>query len=191
MELRELKKEVQGLPSASQTVASLQQEWLRPIRSNSNPELPSLKDLSEEQRKEINDKLQIWRRLAGDLQSSAVSQKLQHYSRYLIELALTSLRSDGKKAKMITNHLLNDDYLNLSQTITDVQVFENNVKALSQIHKEITELLNGSLSLEEAVLFMDKPHQKHLQQLQDIAEKQKSLVKDIGANLIKLAAEDS
>ena len=69
-----------------------------------------------------------------------INDKLKTYSRYLIELKLTTFNGDQNKSKVITNSLLNDDFMNLKQTLTDIQQFEKKVANLSGQYHEINDL---------------------------------------------------
>ena len=48
MDLRELKKEVHALPDFSEHLQKFQQNWIKPVRTNTNKHLPFLQKLPEE-----------------------------------------------------------------------------------------------------------------------------------------------
>ncbi len=190
MVLREIKKEVDNLANVEKNLRKFQDNWIKPLRTNTNSHLPFVKELDHETRKMINRKMALFQEELAEIKASqAINEKLGYYARYLIELKLTTLQDDYSKSKMITNRMLNDDVLNLSQTIEDVKSFDEKVQKLVTHYNEVNELLQKSLSLEEVVFFMDLPHKMYLQNLLKIAQKQKTLVRDLGKNFISLAKE--
>ena len=50
MDLRELKKETSSLPNLSEQLQKFQQHWIKPIRANTNKNLPFLQDISEKKK---------------------------------------------------------------------------------------------------------------------------------------------
>ncbi len=190
MDLREIKKEVQDLPSINKEVANFQENWLKPVRSNTNTHLPFLQNLPHETKKELNQKIASFQSTLHKVKKSEeISQKLSTYSRYLIELKLTQFRGDEGKSRIITNSLLNDDFLNMKQTITEVKSFENNTKLMSKQYEEISLLLQKHLSLEEMVFYMNLPHKKYIMTLMKTAQKHKNIVRRMGRGFVNLARE--
>lgn len=186
MDLRELKKEVHKLPNVEKALQEFKDSWIKPLRSNSNSHLPFVKQLSPEARKELNKKLRNLNThdvKEGDI----INQKLQHLSRYLIDMKLLTLRGYHTQSATVTSRILNDDFLNLRDTISHVQTFETSVQNLSTTYHEVNELLQKHLSLEEAIFFLDLPHKKYLQNLMKISQKQKTLVRKLGHHFVSLA----
>ena len=122
-------------------------------------------------------------------QDQMINDKLKTYSRYLIELKLTTFNGDQNKSKVITNSLLNDDFMNLKQTLTDIQQFEKKVANLSGQYHEINDLLHKKLSLEETLFFMDLPHLKYLDNLVQTSKKHKTISRHIGKHMVALIKE--
>ena len=192
MPLRELKKEVHGLPSVEEYVDKFKDNWIKPLRSNTNSHIPFVRKLDGKTQKKLNKKLNKFHSEMNILKNSQIiHDKLKSYSRYLIEMKLTTLNGDKNKSKVITNQLLNDDFLNMKGTIRQVKQFENNVNDLQKDYNEINELLEKHLSLEEAIFFMDLPHKKYMSSLVKTSQKQKKIVRKIGRSFIKLAKETS
>ncbi len=190
MDLRELKKEVHSLPNFSEHLHKFQQHWLKPIKANTNKNIPFLQKLSEEKKQEINAKLFLLQQKIKEVENAqVVHQKLQEYARYLIELKLTTLNDNKAKGKYITNLLLNDEFLNTQHLLHDIKYLEKNVKSVAYKYRHINELLQKEAPLEEAVHFLHLPHQEHLQQLLTTAKKQKILVKHLGEHFITLVKE--
>lgn len=188
MDLRALKKEVHSLPNIKQTLNELQNNWLKPIRSNTNSHLPFLNDLSQNTKKELNKKLAQYHESASVVNyGQTIQDKLQHYARYLIELKLTELQGDSSKSRLITNNFLNDDFLNIKQTIIEVKSFEKEVQKLSNHYQEINEMLHKELSLEQTLFLMDLPHKIYLHNLLKAAQQQKKIVRQIGRHFVTLA----
>jgi len=190
MNLRELKKEVHALQNISETVKDFQNNWIKPLRANTNKDMPFLQNISPEDKKELNQKISKVQKNINELKySQIINDKLGSYARYLIELKLTTLNGDMNKSIIITNSLLNDDFLNLRGTISDIKSFDENVKELSDQYKEINLLLQKKLSLDEILFFMDLPHKKYLYHLLEVSKKQKHLVRHIGRHFISLAKQ--
>ena len=190
MDLREMKKEVQALPSIKKEVENFQESWLKPVRSNTNTHLPFLQNLPNEIKKELNQKLASFNSTLHQVKKSEeILTKLNTYSRYLIELKLTQFRGNEEKSRIITNSLLNDDFLNMKQTITEVKSFEDNAKLLSKQYEEVSELLRKHLSLEEMVFYMNLPHLKYLATLVKTSSEHKRIVRRMGREFVSLARE--
>jgi len=187
MNLRELKKEVHQLQNISENIKNFRANWIKPLRANTNKHLPFLQNLPQEDKKEINQNISKTQNLISELQySQSINDKLRHYSRYLIELKLTTLNGDVNKSKMITNSLLNDEFLNIKGTIEDIKSFDKNVKELSDHYQETNKLLEKKLSLDETLFFMDLPHRKYVSNLLEVSKKQKKLIRNLGREFISL-----
>ena len=190
MELRELKKETCTLPNLSEHLQKFQQNWVKPIRTNTNKNLPFLQKIPENKKQEINDNLFAFQQKFKEIeQAQVVNQKLQEYARYLIELKLTTLNGNNTKAGYITKLLLQDEFLNTKCLINDIKYLEKNVKSLTYKYQHINDLVQKEAPLEEVVNFMHLPHKKHLQALLSASRKQKTLVKHLGEHFISLAKQ--
>ena len=190
MELRELKKEVQQLPSIPEAVQSFHQHWVRPLRTTTPAHLPFLKSLDFDTRKELNQRLSRAHKLMGELESSQLlHERFHQYARYLIELKLTTLNADTRKAKQITQHLVNDDMLAMSTTIADTKLFDEKVKVLEQEYHTINTLLDKKLSLEEMLYYLDLPHNIYLQNLLKLSQKHTIIMRDLARHFISLTKQ--
>ena len=187
MDLRELKKEVHGLEDTTANLKKLQENWIKPIRSNTNFHLPFLQNLDSQTKKELNRKLIVFQEYATNLKHACLHEKLRSYAHYLIELKLTELRKDQTKSTLITNRFLHDDFFNFKQTINDIKFFDDNLQKLSTHYEEINKLLHQKLLLEDALLLMDLPHKLYMQNLIKIAKKQKKIVGELGRHFVTLA----
>ncbi len=190
MELRELKKEVQELRDVKETIDKFQQVWIQPLKNKNNSHLPFVKGIDSEIQVELNDKLSRLHAQLEDIKTSQMlNEKLKHYARYLIEMKLTTFNGDENKSKMITNSLLNDDFMNIKQAITEIKHFDQSVQNISAQYHEINQLLQKNLSLEESLFFMELPHLRYLNHLLKITEKQKTIIQDVVKNFVSLAKE--
>ena len=190
MDLRELKKEVHSLPDLSEHLQKFQQNWLKPIKSNTNKQLPFLQHLPVQKKQEINTQLFFVQQKIKEIESSRLlSQKLQQYAHYLVELKLTTLNGNQAKAHYITNLLLKDQFLNTSDLIQESRYLEKNVKSLTHKYHHINGLMQKHAPLEEAVQFMHLPHQEHLQALLAVSKKQKVIFKQLGEHFLSLAKQ--
>ncbi len=190
MELRELKKEVHRLPSVDENLRLFRESWIRPLRETSNHHLPFLKELDEETKKELNWRLHTLKSIFNNLQAGQMlNDKLKDHARNLIELKLTTFNGDRRKSEVLTNQFLNDDCLNIKQTIKDVQEFGEDVRELAVQYQEINELLQKKLSLEEVLFYLDLPHKLYLYNLSRTAQKQKTIVQELGRHFVSITRE--
>lgn len=188
MFLRELKKEIDRLPEVGESINKFEKHWIKPIKSNSNKHLPFLNDLSEKHKQELNQKLVKSKLLLEEIKSSQILKgKLQTYAKYLIELKLTTINQNKSKADYITNHLLKDEFLSLTNAIADIKKFDEDVKELESYHVEIGDYLERNLTLEHALIFMELPHYKYLVNLLQTAKDHKRIMRDIGRSFVKMA----
>lgn len=187
MDLRELKNETHGLSDISKDLEKFHKSWIKPIRANTNKHLPFLKKLPDQAKEEINKKLYLMNKNADNIRhSQLITNKLQSYSRCLIELKITSLNNDWKKSEIIANKLLNDDFLNMKNTISDLKSFDENLKEFTDQYHEVNKLLEKKLSLEEVLFLMDLPHKKYLYNLTETSKKQKMIARHIGRHFVSL-----
>ncbi len=192
MELQEIKKEVQALPHAGNTLAQFKGNWIKPIKGNSNTHLPFLRTLSADVKAEINEKLIRMDEHVQKLEKvHHVQEKLSYTVRQMIEFKLAGFQGDTKKAKMLSSRLLSDDFFSLPQTIAQLREVDHSIKMVETHYHEITELLHRSLSLEEALFFMQLPHQKYLTVLARTQEKHKGIVRDLGRHFVAITDQFS
>lgn len=185
-----LKKEVQGLQNVEKTIAAFEKHWLKPIKTSTNKHLPFLQDLCDNRKKELNAELAALKGILQQIKSGQrINEKLQHYARYLVELKLAEIQGNVSKSASITNTLLRDDFLNVSQTIQDITLFDSVVTELGERYHDILEMMHGDLSLEESVAVMEQPHHVHLRELHAVAREQKRLVHALGKSFVMLARE--
>ncbi|MDP3698921.1 MAG: hypothetical protein Q8R47_05005 [Nanoarchaeota archaeon] len=190
MDLRELKKEVHTLPNFSEQLQKFQEAWIKPIKSNTNKHLPFLQNLPVEKKQEINAKLFAFQQKVKEVEhAQVINLKLQEYAKYLIELKLTTLNGNSRKAEYITRHLLQDEFLNTKFLLHDIKYLEKNVKSLAYKYHHINELVHHEAPLEESVHFLHLPHKEHLQSLLAASRRQKTLAKHLGEHFIDLATQ--
>lgn len=190
MELREIKKEVHSLLNIEENFKLFKQHWLKPLKKNSNQHLPFLDNLDQETKKELNQKLHQLKDNLNNIETSQIiNDKLRHHARDLIELKLTNFNGDNQKSEVLTNQFLNDDFLNLKQTISQIKNFDEDVSELAEQYHEINELLQQKLSLEEVLFYLDLPHKLYLYNLVKTAHKQKTIVREMGRHFVSITRE--
>jgi len=146
--------------------------------------------LNQDAKDKINQALHKLQDTFKNIHSSQmINYKLQQYSRYLIELKLTTFNGDDNKSQMITNQFINDDFLNIKQTLTEIKQFDTHVKSLQHDYDEVNGLLQKHLSLEEMLFYLDLPHRLYLINLVKTSQKQKQLAQKIGAHAVSLIKE--
>ena len=190
MDLRELKKEVHSLPDLSKHLEKFQQHWIKPIRANTNKNLPFLQNISDKKKQEINNNLFLLQQKVKEVENAQLlTHKLQEYARQLIELKLTTLNGNKAKANYITKLLLQDEFLNTSHLLHDIKYLEKNIRSITYKYHHLNELVQKEASLEESVQFMHLPHKEHLHTLVQTSRKQKVLAKHLGEHFLLLAKQ--
>ena len=188
--LRELKREAEKLECVKSNLQEFKKSWIKPIRSNTNKEISYVNSLPEPIKQEINSKLQGLKDSLEEIHhSQSVNEKINHYARNLIELKLTTFNGNSTKAKLITNMMLNDEYLKFQNAIDGVKRFESHVQELKTQYEEVNELLDKHLSLDETLHFMELPHQKYLYNLVQTAQQQKRIIPQLGRHFVSLVKE--
>jgi hypothetical protein len=188
MDLRELKKEVQALTSLEEDLHDFRENWIRPIRSNTNLHLPLLNILDEKTKKALNQQFSSLQPTFSIIRSGQqVNEKLSSYVRYLIELKLTTLNGDKNKFKMLINHLIKDDFHNLQKTINEIKLLESSLVSLKQNYSQINQQLEEKLPLEGKLFLMDPKHKNSLLKIELTIKKQKELVQLLGKHFVQLA----
>lgn len=188
MNLRDVKQEIRALKDIQEDLQEFQKNWIKPIKSNTNKHLPFLQDLSEETRIKINNHLKDLQDLFTSIHAAQIiNEKLHYYSRYLVDLKLTTFRCDASKSKQITNRLLNDDVWSMKNIINEVKINQMSMRVLQKKYEVVNSLLEKDLSLENSIHFMELPHKKHLTNLIETSEKQRELVHALGKEFVKLA----
>jgi len=183
-----MRNEAYSLPDVEKTLGKFQENWISPLRTNTNRNLPFLQELPSDLKKNINFEIAKFQTHLNKVKvGQRVNEKLRHYARYLIELKLTDFQGNKLKFRVITNSLLNDDFLNINNTILEVKNFENDVLKLREHYDKINEYLQNNMSLEESLAFLELPHKNHLKILEQTSKKQKVLVQHIGKHFVKLA----
>ncbi len=191
MDLREIKQEVRSLPNLEKHAQELKANWVRTIRYNSNKHLPFLNELPQEIKFRLNAKIQSAHQCLKNIESAQmIHNKLHTYSRNLIEMKLALMQQNTRKAQVLTNSMIHDEFLNVKQTIQEVKSFDENVKALETHYQEINDLLHKELSLDEALFYMNIPHMKYIKGLIKTAESQKRLTRHIGRHFVSIVKEN-
>lgn len=190
MDLKELRKEVHSLPEINPNLQKFQENWIKPLRANSNQRYPSLRRLDAHSQKEVNEKMSaLQKNLDSFKQCQMVNNKLCNYSHYLIELKLTTLNGDRNKSKVIINRLLNDEFLKLENTIMDIQLLKEEAEKIRHAYNQINDILQEKLSLEETVFLQDSLHKKYLNCLLQTPSQQNKLIKQLGEHFVSLVKE--
>ncbi len=190
MSLRQLKSEIEALPNFKNNLEQLKKHWLKPIKSNTNQHLPFLQQLTPAQKEKFNTVVAKSKQVINNLEDAEFTQnKFKSYIRYLIELKLATLNNNKTKAKFITNYLLQDQFLNLKNTIVDIKSFQTNVKTLEAHHHEIGEYLGKHLNLEQALVMMELPHWRYLVNLLQTAKDHQRIIRDLGRHFLNLAGK--
>src|SRR3989344_9285084 len=149
MELKEVRDELINLPSVDSHLNRLEERWNR-LHKVTESHLSS--KLDPLQKKILTHKLQEGHRHLHTIkQNKLLQEMLRQYSHYLVELKLTLFKGDNTKAKVLTNMLTKDETLNLRQAIANVISFQDSVKSFSRQFKEVSEILEDHLPLEEKI----------------------------------------
>ena len=186
MSLRELKEEIRNLTPIDEQVERFRKSWVKPLKNNTNKHLPFLQELSFEEKKELNENLLPAHKIINSLALHSINDKLNLYSRYLIELKLTTINGDKNKSKLITDRLLKDSFLKLQNTIEDVAAFESGLRDLNKHYDKINDLLNERLNLEDSVSLSEFPHKQHLNSLKETNRQHKQILKKLGEEFVAL-----
>ena len=188
MELKEIKKEVYELSNIREDLKNFRQHWVKPLRKNSNQHLPFLNKLDNQTKAELGKMLYHLQEDFSKIESAQIINiKLQQYSRYLVEMKLASLNGDENKSLLLTNYMLNDEFLSMKETIKEIRDFQGTVQKLSKQYEEINTLLQKKLSLEEMLFFMNLPHQRYLTRLLQTSDEHTRIVREIGHHFVSLA----
>ncbi len=188
-DLRALKKEVAQLPAIPLTLQNLQLSWVKPLRARTSS---VLLHLEPPQQQEVKKRLGKMKDIFSALpQGTVIQEKLQRYAHYLVELKLTQLQGNRSRRQQLITIFLQDNFLNLRQTLQEIQDFENTVKTLIQHYHAINAYLEEHLPLEGTLWYADLPHQHAVQQLQNAVEQHKRLIRQIGDQFVALAREKS
>ncbi|MEK6951081.1 MAG: hypothetical protein AABX13_05150 [Nanoarchaeota archaeon] len=184
MDLRRLKNEVQSLPNLQEQLRQLQLAWVKPLHAKNSPLLAYL---DRERQQELRKQLSRTNGLFASLREGRlIQEKLQQQARYLLELKLSLLQGNATRGQQLIQLLLKDSFLSIKQTIAEVQQLEQNVSLLARDYAQINTFLEERLPLEGTLLYADLPHRQHLLELQRTAERQKSVVREIGKEFIML-----
>ncbi|MFH1682457.1 MAG: hypothetical protein ABIA37_01550 [Candidatus Woesearchaeota archaeon] len=190
MELKELKKEIDGMERVDLLLLKFKKSWLKQIKPNTNKQFPFLNKLDAKTRKQLNVNLETHQKVFNQLRYARFTQeKISSLAHYLIELKLASFNGDTKKPQVLINKFINDDFLKLTNVINEVDQFEFNLTNFKQIYDGVNNLVSEQLTLEESLLFMGAAHQEHLAALFQISQKQKKLLKSLGTEFIALVKE--
>jgi hypothetical protein len=187
MGLRELRQAVQNLPSIAEDVSKFKENWLKPIRSNTNSNLRFLQNLSRETRKDLNTRIAGLHEVLYRVSKGQETQdKMRLYGKYLVELKLSQLRGNNEKYELLTNSMLNDEFMNIKRTIREVKSLNQDVRELSHRYNQIIEFLHQEVTLEEAVFFMDLPHRLYLHNLLKTSKTHGHIMRDLGRHFVSI-----
>lgn len=190
MELKELKKEINGLADINKILFKFKDAWLKPIKENTNKQFLFLQKLDQETKKEINALLSSHQKIFDQLKyAQFINEKLSSLAHYLIELKLSFLNRDEKKSKVLINKFINDDFLKLKNLVDEASQFGFNLKNLRQVYGKVNKILLQSIPLKHSLIFMDSSHKSHLNSLFLASRKQKKLLGILGKEFISLVRE--
>tara|TARA_Y100000310_G_scaffold313887_1_gene362767 strand:+ start:739 stop:1332 length:594 start_codon:yes stop_codon:yes gene_type:complete len=190
MQLRELKKEIEGLSHINKTLLYFKESWIKQIKPNTNRQFPFLQCLDEKTKKRINNHLSHYPKLFQELKYVQYTQeKLASLAQYLIELKLSSLNGDENKPKILVSKFIHDDYLKLKNLVDEVQQLEFNINNLKILYDKVNRLLLRNLPLEHSITFMDSPHKNYLNSLLLVSKKKKKLLKGLGKEFVSLTKQ--
>lgn len=188
MDLRQLREEIQALPSLDKTVHLFLDHWAKPLRSKSR--LPSLQKMPGVQKKELHQNLAEVQDYAAAVRTGQrLQEKCHSYIHHLIELKLTTFNGNTQKSKMILSKFLYDEVFNFKQALVEQMYLEQAMKELRKQYHHVNETLHKHLSLEDALTFDEMPHAPHLRAIAKTVDKQKKLLKELGEHFIALAKE--
>lgn len=187
MNLRELKKEVQSLPNLQEQLQQFQLSWVKPLRAKNSLVLAHLdKTTQQELRKRLSKTTALFPALR---EGRLIQEKLSQQARYLVELKLSMMQGNSTRSRQLIQLLLKDSFLNIKQTIVDVQQLEQDVSHLAGDYSLINAFLKEQLPLESALLYADLPHRQHLVQVQRVVQQQKKVIREIGEQFVSLTRE--
>ncbi|HLD01103.1 MAG TPA: hypothetical protein VJC39_05130 [Candidatus Nanoarchaeia archaeon] len=191
MDLRALREEAETLSRVDYALKAFRKCWIKPLRDNTNSQLPSLRRLSAKKRANLGPQIDMfWKQLKELEQSQSIKDKINLYVTYLRGLALSNLQQNNNKSRYITSQILTDDALNISKTIAEVKSCARLVKTASKTYLEINEIVTKYLSKPEKKYFNGLPHHQHWGDIIKISRKQTKLIQQIGQNVIDLARKD-
>lgn len=184
MDLRELKKEVQSLPNLQEQLNQFQLSWVKPLQARTSPLLAHLDSTTQQElRKRMGKTTAFFSTLR---ESRLIQEKLSQQARYLVELKLSMIQGNSIHRQLLIKLLIKDPFLNLKQTIGEVQRLEQNISQLVHEYSQINTFLEEQLPLEGALLYADLPHRQHLTNLQESAQRHKRIILSIGEQFIAL-----
>ena len=180
MSLREVKKEVESLANVDDSLRKFQENWI-------GVDSPLLNDLAKNDKTELQRKLKDFEKHFKTLSDGQqINEKLRHYAKYLIELKLTTFNGDKQKSMVITNRILNDDFLSLQNTLNEVSNFQDKVDHFSASYDHINMWLAERLTLENSLLFNEQSHKLQFKILMKTLEKQKKVIRKLGQEFVSL-----
>ena len=179
MQLRDVKREVESLPSLAEITQQFQEQWMKPLRAHTASQ-PLLSKLQPELQKELHQQLAEVQKQIQNLKASRfISEKLHQYARYLIELKLASLSQDKQKAKMFRRQLEQDQFLNSKTIQQDIARYTQDLQSLEREYSRINEVVQQNLSLEDTIYFSALPHKTTLKNLKNLAEQYQLILKEL------------
>jgi len=185
MDLRELKKEVDGLQDLRNSLGKLHLEVLKPL---SELRLPFLQELHPEKRKTLHQKLYaLTQTIAKIKQGQLLHEKLQQQARSLVDLKLASFSKDKNKSKHLIKQMLHDDVFSLQGTMVEIQKMEQNIQLLSQQYDSVSQVLYQGLPLEDMLSADDLLKKSNVRGLQETVQMQKKLAQHLGRHFLQLS----
>ncbi len=186
MDLRELRKEVQALPSADSALQQLRQQWLIPL----SPKNPLLDSLNGEHKRELRQKVASVHKIMAEVREDAViRERLARHAKYLVELKLTAFNGDAQKSMLLINHLLYDEEGSIHNLVAAVKRHDAALRSLQEAYNDITNFLNRHLNLEGRTAYHAYQHKRSVEQLATLARQQQKLAHALGSSFVALARE--
>lgn len=209
IDLKQLKLEAQNLPNLELNFQHFNENWFKPIKaplsnnsltnnslglnhasSNLSRALPNLSHTSRLDpriRSELFHRVQKLEEVIPRLKGSQViNEKLQGYSRILIELKLAMYSGNGLKAKALHNQLLRDDFMKLDKTIQEIKEFDESLALVTEHYLAINELMQNHLPLDERLFLTDSSDHHHLHKMKEVNQKQKKLMAEFGKQFVAM-----
>lgn len=179
MQLRDVKKEIESLPSISEITRQFQEQWIKPLRAHTHSK-PLLSQLKPTLQKELQQQLaEIQKHIQELKRSQIISEKLHQYARYLIELKLALLSQDTQKSKMFRKQLEQDQFLNIKTIQKDIAVYYQNLQSLATEYSQINEVIQRNLSLEDTIYFSALPHKTTLNNMKNLAKQYQRIIVEL------------
>lgn len=189
-DIKQLKDEVTQLPNIEQLADHFERQWLKPIKTNTNPSHSFLINLPDEKKKELNQQLKVLKRSLREIKyGQVVNDKLASLAHNLVQLKIAGLTDDKNKIKQLLNMFLNDRHLSIKQLIFEVPYLESQISLFHRSYNGLLEQLSTQLPLEHSVSLLEGDHSSTVRKLAAVPQKQKHYLSEIGKHFVGLTRE--